>query len=624
MTDPMNTDTNSETPAEELAPHPGFLALADLPTHRFDVVICGGGLAGLTLARQLRREQPELSVMVAERTTRPIPESAFKVGESSVEMGSQYLERLGLRDYLVEHHLFKFGLRFFAGGGHLPIDERPEIGPAQEPIVPSYQLDRGCFESDLRGMLQDENDVTLVEGTKVGEVILSEDESDHEIELSQDGVTARVKARWVVDATGRASLFRKRKKLTRGTKHPANASWFRIEGKLDITEMVPADHKEWHDVEWAPHRWRSTNHFMGPGYWAWVIPLGSGNTSIGLVAHDSHVPFDELRSLDRTLEFLGKNEPYLLEAVQKHKILDFRCLKNYSHNTARSWSAERWAIVGEAGAFADPLYSPGTDFIGLANSFTEEMIRQDANGASTPELVERARELSAIYRSLIGGAVDLYREAAPVYGHAPALVAKIFWDNFVYWSYPCQLFQQNLYKLSGEPLMEMMPMGERFSDITRRMQTLFAAWAELAPVEPKAGFIGMPGFPSVLIDTHLALQNKWSPEETLEQIRARLVEGEEIAVELVLRAMDEVGPEHVAELLDRVKIHEWNLDIADARIAATETVGLARRRALRPLAKDVERTLGRAPHNLDEAAVRKALAGLIGASEPLAQAGAGS
>jgi hypothetical protein len=377
-------------------------------------------------------------------------------------------------------------------------------------------------------------------------------------------------------------------------------------------------------VEWAPHRWRSTNHFMGPGYWAWVIPLGTGNTSIGLVAHDSHVPFDELRSLDRTLSFLEKNEPYLLEAVQKHKILDFRCLKNYSHNTARSWSAERWAIVGEAGAFADPLYSPGTDFIGLANSFTEEMIRRDQEGATSAELVERARELSAIYRSLISGAVDLYREAAPVYGHAPALIAKIFWDNFVYWSYPCQVFQQNLYKLTGAPLMEMMPMGERFSDLTRRMQGLFAAWAELAPVEPKAGFIGMPGFPSVLIDTHLALQNKWTPEETMEQIRARLAEGEEIAVELVLRAMDEVGPEHVAELLDRVKIHEWNLDIADERIAATETIGLARRRALRPLAKDVERTLGRAPHKLDEADMRAALDGLIGASESLAQAGAAS
>ena len=585
------------------APSP-TLRLADLPSPRFDVVICGGGLAGLTLARQLRRSHPDLSVLVAERTERPLPDSAFKVGESSVEMGSQYLERLGLKDYLVENHLFKFGLRFFAGGGQLPIEDRPEIGPAQEPIVPSYQLDRGVFESDLRGMIEEDGAI-LLEGAKVGEVAFGEGEDDHRVELSQDGETASVACRWVIDATGRASLLRKRKKLTRGNKYSANASWFRIEGKLDITEMAPPERRDWHDVEWAPHRWRSTNHLMGPGYWAWIIPLGTGNTSIGVVAHDSHVPFEDVRTLENTLAFLEREEPHFAQALKAHKILDFRCLKNYSHNVARGWSAERWALVGEAGAFADPLYSPGTDFIGLANSFTVEMIEQDRAGG---DLVERARELSAIYRSLISGAVDLYREAAPVYGHAPSLVAKIYWDNFVYWSYPCQVFQQNLFKLTGPALMEMMPMGERFANLTRWMQDLFRAYAELCPVAPKAGFVGMPGFPSVLIDAHLALQNEMTPDETLAYIRMRLEEGEEIAGELVLRVMDEVGPENVDELLDRIHFSDWGLELSDERIAATETIGLARRRALRPLARDVERTLGRPPHRLGEARVREALA----------------
>ena len=601
---------------------PAALSLEQLPRDRFDVVICGGGLAGLTLARQLRRNQPDLSVLVAERIARPLPESAFKVGESSVEMGSQYLERLGLRDYLVEQHIFKFGLRFFAGGGQRPIEERPEIGPAQEPIVPSYQLDRGTFENDLREMIEADG-ACLVEGTKVGDVRLGEGEADHEIDLQQGERERTVQARWVIDATGRASLLRKRKKLTRGNKYAANASWFRIKGKFDITEMAPADKQEWHDVEWAPHRWRSTNHLMGPGYWAWIIPLGTGNTSIGVVAHDSHVPFDDLHTLEKTLAFLEREEPHFAKALEAHEILDFRCLKNYSHNVARGWSAERWALVGEAGAFADPLYSPGTDFIGLANSFTEEMIQQDLDGG---DLVERARELSAIYRSLISGAVDLYREAAPVYGHAPSLVAKIYWDNFVYWSYPCQLFQQELYKLTGPALLELMPLGERFADLTRHMQDLFAAWAELAPVEPTPGFTGMPGFPSVLIDAHLALQDRMTPPETLEYVRTRLEEGEEIAGELLLRAMDEVGPDRVEALIDRVKLADWGIVLPEERIAATETVGLGRRRALRPLARDVERTLGRPPHKLDEAAVRAALDGVVApAIAPVpARAGAGS
>ncbi len=586
----------------------GDVSLHDLADDSFfDVAICGGGLAGLTLALQLRRNLPELRVLVAERTRRPLPDAAHKVGESSVELGSSYFESLGLREYLRDEHLFKFGLRFFPGGGTLPLHQRCEIGPANEPVVPSYQLDRGKLENDLRDRIVLAG-ATLVEGAKVGRIDLGPGDTPHRVELGEAGTLREIRCRWVIDASGRAALLRKRQKLTRGSRHVANAGWFRVKGKVDITRFVPDSEREWHAASWAPHRWRSTNHLMGPGYWAWVIPLSTGNTSIGLVGHDSHIPFDVVRNLDNTMAWMREHEPVLANALEHHEVLDFCCLKNYSHNVARAWSPERWAMVGEAGAFADPLYSPGSDFIAFANVFTEEMIRRDLAGE---DLTIRARELSSLYRSLIGNCIELYAHAAPVYGHPSALLAKVYWDNFTYWSYPCQLFLQGLYRLTGAEFEQLQPIGMRYGQLGNWMQSVFTAWAELAPEPTRAGFKGMPSYPSVLIDAHLALRNRWDAKETVDAMRMRLAQAEEIFGELLLRALDAVGPEQVDTFMERVGAARWDVQIDDERLAAVETIGLERRRTLRPLARDVERSLGRPARRVDEVTLRRVLGPLV-------------
>ena len=117
------------------------------PKSEYDVAILGGGLAGLTLALHLKRARPETSVLVAEKRELPPPEAAFKVGESTVEVGAFYYRELcGMADHLEQRHLRKAGLRFFfPAGGNEDITRRVEfVTPDQ---YWNHQIDRASHSA---------------------------------------------------------------------------------------------------------------------------------------------------------------------------------------------------------------------------------------------------------------------------------------------------------------------------------------------------------------------------------------------------------------------------------------------------------------------------------------------
>src|ERR1051326_4331335 len=89
-----------------------------VPHGHHDVAVLGGGLAGLTAALQIKRARPDTRVLVTDKRTEPAPEAAFKVGESTVEVGAHYYrEVVGLRDHLEQAQLRKLGLRFLLPAG---------------------------------------------------------------------------------------------------------------------------------------------------------------------------------------------------------------------------------------------------------------------------------------------------------------------------------------------------------------------------------------------------------------------------------------------------------------------------------------------------------------------------
>lgn len=403
-----------------------------------DVVIVGGGLAALTLALQLRQRCPALDIVVLERRTHPVPEAAHKVGESSVEIQAHYLaEVLGLREYLERAQLRKFGFRFFFSDGADDLTRVTELGASTFLPTTSYQLDRGILENDLAAMVR-ERGIDWRDGTLVHAIDLGERGAAHRVHVKRGGGEDCIEARWLVDASGRAGLLKRKLGLARPNAHDANAAWFRIGGRIDIDTW--SDDAQWRARCEVPKRWLSTTHLVGAGYWVWLIPLASGAHSVGIVADPALHPLERLNSFDKAMEWLREHQPRLHRELhaRRGELRDFAFLKHFSHGCARVFDgAARWAITGEAGLFADPFYSPGGDFISISNTFVAELIAQDRPGGIGPRF---APLYERIYFQLFESWMPLYLGQYPMFGDAEVLPMKVMWDYAFYWGVICPLF----------------------------------------------------------------------------------------------------------------------------------------------------------------------------------------
>ena len=439
---------------------------------RYDVAILGGGLAGGCLARQLRLEAPQLRVLVVEKRRHPVPEAAFKVGESSVEIGAHYFQkRLALEPHLRSAQLEKLGLRyFFPQGDNRDLAARVELGPPHFPPVPSFQLDRGRLENHLL-RTNAEDGVTVLDAHRVRAIAL-DGAAGHRVTLEGADGTQQITARWVVDAAGRAGLLKRQLGLVRPSTHGANASWWRFRSRIKIDDW--SNDPAWKARVPSGLRWHSTVHLMGGGYWFWLIPLGSGSHSFGIVADGDLHPFSRINRFERALDWLREFEPQAAEVMEAHasELEDFLALQHFAHGCARVFSPDRWSLVGEAGVFTDPFYSPGSDFIAIGNDYTTDLIIRDARGEP---IGERTEAFNGMYLRLFDAFIRLYDGLYPVMGNAQVMTAKISWDNSTYWLVTALLFFQRRL-VRPEFIASIDPLLRRYFLLHARMQQFFKAW----------------------------------------------------------------------------------------------------------------------------------------------------
>jgi hypothetical protein len=200
-------------------------------------------------------------------------------------------------------------------------------------------------------------------------------------------------------------------------------------------------------------------------------------------------------TFDGALDWLARHEPQLAAVVdgRRDDIEDFLKVKDFSYGCKQVFSADRWCLTGEAGAFLDPFYSPGSDFIAMSNTFVTDLIVRDLDGE---DVSERARQHEDLYLRLYRGALHWYEGQYVFWGDPQVMMAKVACNNIIYWGGHALLFFHR--KLADPEFMALVdPDMERFWRLNERLEALFRDWFAVGAKEYHRAFVAPTGFPAM-------------------------------------------------------------------------------------------------------------------------------
>ncbi len=342
---------------------------------QFDVIIIGGGPTGSTAASLLASKGYQVLVLEKEKFPRE------HIGESLIPASYDVLSKLGVLEELKRISPRKPGVNFIANDGETQSLWCFKNVVKNESYL-SFHVKRSAFDQ----MLLDNSRLkgaTVLEEHFVKHVDLEKDGSVEVRASDKNGEMKLFNAKFLIDASGQSTFL--------GSKFGVKKPF------IDMDRVALWSHWSGADYDVALQQgaikivYLSGDEKKG---WIWVIPISKDNLSIGAVINNSFLKKEKAKyagSEDWKYE-IYLNEIKNSQAVNKllknatmdHKVqlngdYSYFCEKKYGNN---------FAMVGDAGAFLDPIFSSGI-FVGMHSAeLVSEAVHQKLKFNNDKELNE--------------------------------------------------------------------------------------------------------------------------------------------------------------------------------------------------------------------------------------------
>lgn len=329
-----------------------------LQQEHFDVLIIGAGPAG-SLASVLL-EQSGIKVLIVEKQQFP----RFSIGESLLPQLMVILEKAGLTDDIsAANYQMKNGAAFQKGEQKSQFDFSHKSSPGPGT---TYQVKRAEFDKRLA-------DAAEARGATIRyqqQVLTFSDQGDHcliGIRDEQSNVEYQVSADFVLDASGFGRVLSKLLDLESPSDFPLRSSIF-CHIKDNITDSTFDRNKILISV-----------HPQDAGVWYWLIPFSDGSCSFGVVGAPEF--FENLQGdLNEKLLACRQADAGLAKLLANAEIItEVRQINGFAANV-KSLYGNRYALLGNAGEFLDPVFSSGVTIALKSADLATTLLIKQKNG----------------------------------------------------------------------------------------------------------------------------------------------------------------------------------------------------------------------------------------------------